>query len=50
MINLNNVSYTYEKGGGVSNINMSIGDDECAFLIRPPGSGNPTLLRLIYMI
>ena len=49
MINLNNVSYTYEKGGGVSNINMSIGDDECAFLIGPTGSGKTTLLRLIYM-
>ena len=49
MIHLNNVSYTYEKGGGVSNINMSIGDDECAFLIGPTGSGKTTLLRLIYM-
>ena len=49
MINLYIVSYTYEKGGGVSNINMSIGDDECAFLIGPTGSGKTTLLRLIYM-
>ena len=49
MINLNNVSYTYEKGGGVSNINMSIADDEYAFLIGPTGSGKTTLLRLIYM-
>ena len=49
MIHLNNVSYTYEKGGGVSNINMSIADDEYAFLIGPTGSGKTTLLRLIYM-
>ena len=49
MIHLNNVSYTYEKGGGVSNINMSIDDDEYAFLIGPTGSGKTTLLRLIYM-
>ena len=49
MIHLNNVSYTYAKGGGVSNINMSIADDEYAFLIGPTGSGKTTLLRLIYM-
>jgi cell division transport system ATP-binding protein len=49
MIHLNNVSYAYEKGGGVSNINMSIADDEYAFLIGPTGSGKTTLLRLIYM-
>lgn len=49
MIHLNNVSYAYEKGGGVSNIKMSIADDEYAFLIGPTGSGKTTLLRLIYM-
>ena len=42
MINLNNVSYTYEKGGGVSNINMSIGDDECDLLMGRTGSGKTT--------
>ena len=49
MIQLNNLSYTFEKGGGVSNIEMSMQDDEFAFLIGPTGSGKTTLLRLIYM-
>ena len=39
MIQLNNLSYTFEKGGGVSNIEMSMQDDEFAFLIGPTGSG-----------
>ena len=49
MIQLDNVSYTYEKGGGVSNVNLTIQDDEYAFLIGPTGSGKTTLLRLAYM-
>ncbi len=49
MIQLDNVSYTYEKGGGVSNVNLAIQDDEYAFLIGPTGSGKTTLLRLAYM-
>ena len=49
MIRLDNVSYTYEKGGGVSNVNLYLGDDEYAFLIGPTGSGKTTLLRLIYL-
>ena len=43
MIRLDNVSYSYEKGGGVSNVNLSLGDDEYAFLIGPTGSGKTTL-------
>ena len=49
MIQLDNVSYEYEKGGGVSNVNLTLGDDEYAFLIGPTGSGKTTLLRLAYM-
>ncbi len=49
MIRLDNVSYSYAKGGGVSNVNLSIGDDEYAFVIGPTGSGKTTLLRLVYM-
>ena len=49
MIQLDNVSYSYEKGGGVSNINLTIQKDEYAFLIGPTGSGKTTLLRLAYM-
>ena len=49
MIQLDNVSYEYEKGGGVSNVNFTLGDDEYAFLIGPTGSGKTTLLRLAYM-
>ena len=49
MIRLDNVSYSYAKGGGVSNVNLNIADDEYAFLIGPTGSGKTTLLRLVYM-
>ena len=49
MIQLDNVSYSYPKGGGVSNVNLTIEDDEFSFLIGPTGSGKTTLLRLVYM-
>ena len=49
MIQLDNVSYTYKKGGGVSNVNLTIEKNEYAFLIGPTGSGKTTLLRLAYM-
>jgi len=49
MIQLDNVSYSYNKGGGVSNVNLSLNDSEYAFIIGPTGSGKTTLLRLIYM-
>ena len=50
MIQLDNVSYSYDKGGGVSNVNLSLNDSEYAFIIGPTGSGKTTLLRLIYKI
>jgi len=49
MITLSNVSYTFKRGAGVTNVNLEIGDDEFAFIIGPTGSGKTTLLRLIYM-
>ena len=49
MIQLDNVSYSYDKGGGVSIVNLSLNDSEYAFIIGPTGSGKTTLLRLIYM-
>ena len=49
MIQLDNASYSYDKGGGVSNVNLSLNDSEYAFIIGPTGSGKTTLLRLIYM-
>ena len=35
MIKIDNVSYSYSKGGGVSNINLTINDGEFVFLIGP---------------
>ena len=49
MIQFDNVSYSYKKGGGVSNVNLSLEDDEYVFLIGPTGSGKTTLRRLAYM-
>ena len=48
MIEFQNVSYAYNKGYGVSNLNMSIEEGEFTFLIGPTGSGKTTLMRLIY--
>jgi len=48
MIEFQNVSYAYNKGYGVNNLNMSIDEGEFTFLIGPTGSGKTTLMRLIY--
>ncbi len=48
MIEFQNVSYAYNKGYGVNNLNMSIDEGEFSFLIGPTGSGKTTLMRLIY--
>jgi len=38
MIQFENVSFSYPRGGGVENINLSITPGEFAFLIGPTGS------------
>ncbi len=48
MIQFENVSFSYPRGGGVENINLSITPGEFAFLIGPTGSGKTTLMKLIY--
>lgn len=49
MIQLENVSYSYRKGFGVANIDLTIDEGEFAFLIGPTGSGKTTLLNLMHM-
>ena len=48
MIDFQNVSYTHQKGRGVTNLSFSIDSGEYVFLIGPTGSGKTTLMRLIY--
>mgnify|MGYP001464277019 FL=1 len=48
MIKFENISYTYEKGKGISSLNLTINTGEFNFLIGPTGSGKTTLMRLIY--
>ena len=48
MIEFQNVSYTHNKGRGVTNLTFSIDDGEFVFLIGPTGSGKTTLMMLIY--
>ena len=45
MIQFDNVSYIYEKGGGISNVKLDIQENEYEFLIGPTGSGKTTLLK-----
>jgi cell division transport system ATP-binding protein len=49
MIQMENVTYAYEKGYGVKNVNFTIDDAEFTFLIGPTGSGKTTIMKLIYM-
>ena len=48
MIDFQNVSFTHQKGRGVTNLSFSIDSGEFVFLIGPTGSGKTTLMRLIY--
>ena len=49
MIQMENVTYAYEKGYGIKNVNFTIDDSEFTFIIGPTGSGKTTIMKLIYM-
>jgi len=49
MIQMENVTYAYEKGYGIKNVDFTIEDSEFTFLIGPTGSGKTTIMKLIYM-
>jgi cell division transport system ATP-binding protein len=49
MIQMENVTYSYDKGYGIKNVNFTIDDSEFTFLIGPTGSGKTTIIKLIYM-
>ncbi len=49
MIALENVSYSYKKWVGVTDVNLAIKRGEFTYIIGPTGSGKTTLMRLIYM-
>ncbi len=48
MIQFENASYSYPRGAGVKNVNLTISPGEFAFLIGPTGSGKTTLMKLVY--
>ena len=48
MIEFKDISFSYKKGKGVTNLNLKFEDGEFNFLIGPTGSGKTTLMRLIY--
>ncbi len=47
MIQMENVTYAYEKGYGVKDVNFIIDDAAFTFLNGPTGSGKATIVRLI---
>lgn len=47
MIDLIDVSYTYENITALKNINLNIKKGEAVSLIGPNGSGKSTLLKLV---
>lgn len=48
MINLNNVSFSYNKGIEVlSNINFNVNENECIGIIGANGAGKSTILKLL---
>ena len=49
MIQMENVTYSFDKGYGIKNVNFTIDDSEFTFLIGPTGSGKTTIMKLIYM-
>ncbi len=49
MIKFKDVSFSYAKGFGLSDITLKIEDGEFLFLIGPTGSGKSTLFRLIHL-
>ncbi len=49
MITLEDVSYSYKKWIGVSDVNLRIESGEYTYIIGPTGSGKTTLMRLIYL-
>ena len=49
MIQMENVTYSYDKGYGIKNVNFTIDDSEFTFLIGPTGSGKTTIMKLLYM-
>ncbi len=48
MIEMRNVSLTYQRGPGVFNINFKINAGELVFLVGPSGAGKSTVLKLMY--
>ena len=49
MIEFKDISFSYKKGKGVTNLSLKLEDGEFNFLIGPTGSGKTTLMRLIYL-
>lgn len=49
MIELKNVSFSYpaQKGGGLSNVNLTVQDGECILLCGRSGCGKTTITRLV---
>lgn len=49
MIRFFNVTFNYQGGGGVENINLFVRNGEFVFLVGPSGAGKSTIFKLIYM-
>ncbi len=47
MLEVSNVSLSFPSGGGVKDINLTVGEGELVVLVGPSGCGKTTLLRVI---
>ena len=48
MVEFKNISFSYSKDSGVYDIDLKVDDSEFCFLVGPTGSGNSSLLKVIY--
>ena len=50
LINIDNLTFSYDKDIVLENINLKVEDKDFLAIIGPNGGGKSTLLKLLYVI